>query len=477
MTVSGLLARPDFHTAPTYTQTLGPEVADLCEQVGYAPYPEQRLILDDLFALDPVTPNKSAAFEAAVVCARQNMKTGAIKQAALGWLFITDQPLIVWSAHEFNTASESHRDLAAIIEGSDMLRRRVRRIYSGNGAESVELLNGNRLIFKARTGGGGRGLTGNKVILDEAFALKPEHMGALLPTLLSVPDPQVVYGSSAGLLGSDILRAIRDRGRAGSERLAYAEWCSQERECAEDDGCPHLPGHPGCALDDRELWAQANPIHARRDPSMTAVAALRNALPPAEFARECLGWWEDPPTLGADDFLSGWDDASSTREPAGQLSLGLDVSHDLRSAALAVCGGGVLEVVDYRRGAGTGWVPDRVRALREKHRIESFGIVAGSPAASLLPKLPDDTTALSGSEAMSACAAFAQDINEGRLAHRSQASLDIAVGSAVRVMTGEGSRWSRRKSPVDISPLWSAAIAAYLGSVAPPPADPGVYLI
>jgi hypothetical protein len=75
----------------------------------------------------------------------------------------------------------------------------VKRIYNGNGEERIEMNGGARLLFKARTKTGGRGLTGDKVILDEAFALQPGHMGALLPTLSVRPDPQVLYGSSAGL--------------------------------------------------------------------------------------------------------------------------------------------------------------------------------------------------------------------------------------------------------------------------------------
>jgi hypothetical protein len=128
---------PAYHSAPAYSRTLGPEVTDLCTMVGYEPDPEQRLILDDAFGIGP--DGKSAAFEVGVVCSRQNLKTGSFKQMVLGWLFISEVPLIVWSAHEFDTAKEAHRDLAMLIDGSDVLRKRVKRIYFGNGSESIEL--------------------------------------------------------------------------------------------------------------------------------------------------------------------------------------------------------------------------------------------------------------------------------------------------------------------------------------------------
>ena len=220
MNASGVLVEPAYRTDLDYAYTLGPEVSELATVAGFAPDPEQRLGLDLLFAMD--NRDRSVAFEFAVVCARQNLKTGLFKQAVLGWLFLTEQNLVVWSAHEFDTAKEAFRDMAQLVEGCPDLDREVKRIYRGNGDESIELLSGQRLIFKARTKSGGRGLTGDKVVLDEAFALHADHMGALLPTLSVRPDPQVVYGSSAGLASSDVLRVIRDRGRAGrSPRLAY----------------------------------------------------------------------------------------------------------------------------------------------------------------------------------------------------------------------------------------------------------------
>ena len=156
------------------------------------PDPAQRLALDAIFAQKD---GRSAAFEVAVISSRQNIKTAIFKMAALGWLFITGERLVVWSAHEFPTAAEAFRDLDDLVTGCDYLRRQVRNIYRGNGDESIELLSGARLIFKTRTKGGGRGLSGRKVILDEGFALRPMHMGALLPTLSAQPDPQVLYGS------------------------------------------------------------------------------------------------------------------------------------------------------------------------------------------------------------------------------------------------------------------------------------------
>lgn len=471
--VSADLARPDFHTGPAWTSTLGDEVADLCDMVGYGPYPEQRLILDDVFALDG---RRSASFETAVVACRQQMKTGLIKQCALGWLFITDQPLVIWSAHEFGTAQEAFRDMQTIIGGSDILSRRVARITTSAGNEVIELKSGARLKFKARTSGGGRGLTGSKVILDEAFALKPEHMGALLPTLISVDDPQVLYGSSAGLASSAVLRALRDRGRRGSDRLAYAEWMAPRRDCAEVT-CSHVVGEvTGCALDDRDLWAQSCPVSFRRDPSLAAIAALRNAMPAEEFMRECMGWWDEPSGLSVIPVELWLELADREARIAGQPVFGLDVAPNQSMSAIGVAGmtstdrpfvevTGRGDVTDHRPGME--WVVPRVVELSRSWPSNfKVTVAAASAAMALVPALESrgiTVDVLKGGEVAAACGAFYADAASRSLCHSGQPELTAAVSSARRDNDdGESAwRWHRRKSGADITPLYAVTLAKW----------------
>ncbi|GAA4627289.1 hypothetical protein [Cellulomonas oligotrophica] len=463
---AALAVPPDFHTAPERLETLGPEVGDLARSVGFAPYPEQQLALDDTFALDD--RGRSAAFEVAVVCARQNLKTGFFKQAALGWLFLLDLPLIVWSAHEFDTAQEAFRDMEALIEGSDMLRRRVRKIHRGNGDEAIELLSGARLKFKARTSGGGRGLTGHRVVLDEAFALKPAHMGALLPTLSAVPDPQVLYGSSAGLLASDILRGVRDRGRAGAPSLAYLEWCSLRRPCLSET-CAHMPGTAGCVLDDIELWRHANPVHARRDPDLPVVRMLRGSLPPSEFMRECLGWWDDPVGAGS----SGIDPADwaaradPTSRRAGTIALGIAQSPDRATVSIGLAGrradGDVhVELIEHRRSSTT-WVAPRVRELVDRHDVAGVLIDPMSPAAGLVPDLEREgieVEVVRVGDLAAGCGRVFDGVKAETLHHiGGQTELNAAVGAAgVRPLQRGGWLW-RQVGEAPIEPLWAITLA------------------
>lgn len=456
------LVAPAFRWEPPRAVTDGPLVAELCDAVGFHPDPEQRLILDAVFADPPPR-------DVGIVAPRQNLKTATLQMMALGWLFITGERLVVWSAHEFNTAAEAFRDMEALIEGHPELRGEVKHIHRASGSEAIELRSGQRLRFKARTKGGGRGLTGNRIVLDEAMYLKPDHLGALVPTLRAVRDPQLVYAGSAGMLESHEWRRVRDRGRAGGDpQMAYFEWCDPDPGgCAADD-CLHQPGAVGCALDDEDRW-RCNTALGRRI-TLDTLRADRRTLPPVEFARETLGWWEDPPTADADDVLAGWAQAATERPVADPVALGVDVAPDGRGAAIVACDGAVLELVEWRSG-GTGWVAPRVAELRERHRVSGVGLMAASPAAALAEQIPDVAVLPAGQQG-AASLALVQDINEGRLWHRGQAPLDVAVGSAVRALSGDGWRWSRRSSRADISPLMAAVVARWLAGDASANYDP-----
>ena len=118
------LIAPAWHTSPAYDFTEGPLVAELLAgcQDDKGPFildPEQCLVLDDWFGYvrTPRGP-KLAAFEGADIACRQNQKTGVLKAAALGKVFISEQRLVVWSAHEFFASREAFRDLRILIESN-----------------------------------------------------------------------------------------------------------------------------------------------------------------------------------------------------------------------------------------------------------------------------------------------------------------------------------------------------------------------
>ena len=452
------LLAPTFSTLVDASETLGPLVGDLSTLAGLPPDPEQQLVLDQLFAVDQ--HGRPSAFETGLIAPRQNLKTGLAKMAALGWLYITEERLVIWSSHEFKTTMEAFRDIVAMIESTPDLEREVQIVRRGSGSEAIELTRDRRLVFKARTKGAGRGLTGDKVILDEAYALHPMHVGAILPTMAARPGAQILYGSSAGMVDSEVLRDLRDRGRTGTApRLAYLEWGDPNPNRCGVDGCEHRLGAPGCALDDPERLARVNTALGRRI-TLETLQAMRHAMPPEEFAREFLGWWDEPDSHGPDIEAAAWQSLETDDAPEAPLHLGVDVAPNQAWASIVVCGAGVLELIDRRRG--TAWLPDRLADLVATHRPASVTVDPAGPVGVLLgdfDRLGIDITLLERQDSVRACGALSAAIVEQTVRHRGEVEFAAALAGSSRRAVGDGWKWSRKDSTVDISPLVAATWA------------------
>ena len=480
------LVEPTWLSHPVYVETFGPEVADICDSAGYAPDPEQELILDLTFAIG--ANGLSAAFEIDVVGPRQQFKTAVIKQMELGWLYVTEQKLIVHSAHELDTTAEAFRDLAELIESTPSLSKwlaptRGERpgISEGNGRWAIELKTGQRVKYKARTVGGSRGLTGWKVVLDEAFALRGTHMGSLLPTLAAVPDPQVVKASSAGKSDSLVLHEAKDRGRAGtSPRQVYIEYGDKHAQtgCAQDD-CDHAKTAQGCAFDDEDRWARIMPALGRRVTKAT-IRAMRQSMPPDEFGREFMVWWDDPIGGVEAALLASWATCEDLHSaPTTRPVLSIDVSPKARSAAIVACmwrpdGLPHIEVVAYAPTAD--WVVEAAVGINQRQRPIDWVVDPDGPAGVLLPDLhaagiePREMTARDRGQA---CGAFAKAIGAQNVRHLGDPVMARAIASSGQRDIGDGLWvWSRTKSTGDISPLYGAAEAFWGLSIVPPELPP-----
>ena len=477
---------PTWLSHPVYVETFGPEVADVATAAGYAPDPEQELILDLQFAIG--ADGKSVAFETGLIGPRQNFKTAALKQIELGWLFVTEQNLIVHSAHELDTAEAAFNDLRDLIESTPSLAARLDRtvgrtdspgIMAGNGKWSIYVRSRDdrrlHLKYKARTATGGRGLTGDKIVLDEAFAVTRSMVGSLYPTLSAVPDPQVVAASSAGLLGSEVLREMRDRGRAGSDpRLVWVEYADREQGGCRDPGCSHArPPHnpPGCALDDERRWRRFMPALGRRI-TVGTIQAMRRSMPPEEFAREFMVWWEDPPDAGGGAIdLDQWTALGNPAAPMpGSATVVLDVAPDRRKSSIGVGadapGGKTLIMATTK--AGHGWVVPMLRQMRERRTITEVALAPQSQAAVLIPELIEagiEWHNLTTADLGASCAWTLTAIANGLLEHVAQPDLDAAVANARTTRRGEVELWDRRDRHIDITALVAAAAAGHRWSL------------
>ena len=470
------LVQPAHLWVPDRVGSYGDEAIDLAELAGRTLDAEQRLAVDAMLSYGP--GGRWVALEAAVLEARQNGKTsGILLPVVLADLFLFDADRIVWTAHLFRTARDAFADVVSLIDGTEYLSRRVKKITYANGEESIELMSGARLEFLARSKGGGRGLGGKRLIMDEALFLSAESMGALIPTLSAREDPQINYGSSAGLGTSDHLRALRGRGRKGGDpSLVWVEWCApggwEDPPCERGRECPHTAGTEGCALDDETLWPLANPALGRRI-TYEFVRAERRALPWEEFGRERLGWFDLP--LAVDERpIEPEDWAGCALEvperPPGTPSFFIDCSPGLSSASITAAvmhaGRPRVELSDYRPGAS--WLEGedgRVLELARAHPGARFAAFGAGAVAALLPGLADlgVEVELFGNQDMGrACGHLQKLVTTHGLTHDGNPLFESALKGAVKRPLGDDLwTWSRRKS-ADISPIVSATGAAWL---------------
>lgn len=468
--------RPRTYTVPEAVSSSGREAAELARLAGLGLDPWQELVLDA--GLSERADGRWAAFEVGLCVSRQNGKGGVLEARELAGLFLLGERLIVHSAHQFDTSLEAFRRLLALIEETPELDRRIKRVSRAHGDEGIELLSGQRIRFRTRTKGGGRGFTGDLLVLDEAMYLADAAHGALLPTLSARPNPQVWYTGSAvdETVHEDgrVFARVRERGLAGDDtRLAYFEWSADA-----------ALGDAERVAEDREAWAAANPaLGIRINPEF--VEQERRTLDPRTFAVERLGigaWpdlHEDASHVIAPDAWRALTDPAST--PVDPVFFAIDTTPDRSRSAIAVAGrreDGLshVEIVEHR--AGTSWVPPRVAELVERHGARPVRCDSAGPAASLVPELRVlglEVALVAARELAQACGRLHGEVLDRRVRHLGTVELAAAIKGARRRQLGDAWAWSRRDSSVDISPLVAVTLALWGLVDEQEPVMPGIY--
>src|SRR5688572_30229225 len=149
---------PTYRSVPDAVSSAGQEAIDLAASAG--------LILDEWqenVLLDSMGERRNgnwAAQQVGLIVPRQNGKGTVLEARVLAGLFLLNEQLIIWSAHEFKTAKEAFLRVKGLIESNPHLDSKVRQIPVGAGNEGVEMRSGQRLRFLARSGGSGRGFSG-----------------------------------------------------------------------------------------------------------------------------------------------------------------------------------------------------------------------------------------------------------------------------------------------------------------------------
>jgi hypothetical protein len=481
---------PSLLCVPEYVSSAGDEAVELAALAGLIADPAQRLIAQH--SLGERADGKWAARDIGLLEPRQNGKGGSIEIRELAGLFLLDERLIIHSAHEFPTSLEAFFRMLELIETCPDFDRRVKRISRSHGEEGIELKGGQRLRYRTRTKGGGRGFSGDLLILDEAMDIPEAVHGALLPTLSARANPQVWYCGSAvdqatmddGLVFARVRKRAQDR---SDPRLAFFGWEARRRGGAPFE---HPDDVDAESAADPEVWASANPALGDRI-SLESVEGERRAMAHRTFAVERLniGDWPDPdPEAGRTISAEAWNAcADPASRPLDPVCFSVDVPPNRGSAAIGAAGRRAdgrthVEIVDQR--AGTAWLGDRLVGLVERNQPVGVVIAKASPAASLIRALElalESTdlpvnektgmriTVIEVADQAKAAGTFYDAVTDLTLVHLGTTELAAAVRGAETRPLGDAWLWSRKTSAVNIAPLIAATNARWgLATIEPP---------
>ena len=338
-------------------------------------------------------------------------------------------------------------DFVPILERSPFASL-VERVYRANGDEAVIFTNGSRIEVLRNSISSGHGRTLDLAIIDEAFADEDDvREQALLPTMATKKDAQILIVSTAGTERSLYLKRKVDQGRAAvdagqTDGIAYFEWSAEP----EDDPF------------DREVWRRAMPALGLTVQE-TAVEHAMSTMTLNEFRRSYLNVWStvSEQMIPQKVFAAS---CSAKVAPAGSLSFAVDVALDRSRGSIAVADrDGNIELIENKEGVG--WIQQR--ALELWRRWKGTIIVDGyGPASSFVDPLRALGVPLEiyrTADVVAACALIYDAILDKTIHVKSDDRLDKAVAAATRRNVGQQWLWQRNTPDADISPLYAVTLA------------------
>ncbi len=412
-------------------------------------------------------PGRWAAFEFGFCVPRQNGKTQIVLARMLAGLYLLDERLQVYSAHQFKTAKDTYDRLRLVIDENPELAARVAKMPDAHGEQGIYFKGERkpRLLVSARGKSAIRGFTADVVYFDEAMDLPEVAVSAMMPTVSRRPNGQIWYLGSAvdqeTVEHGHVFARKRRAALAGTgRRQAWLEYSIEGtvEEHDPDDVAGMYAANP--ALDLHPEW------------TLQDVLDERDGMSRRGFAVERLGVGDWPePDEAIDTVIPQATWVARRVDPAlsqivGQTAIAVDTSPDRRRTSIAVAGvtsDGRLQVEVIADGPGTSWAPGLLTELVLTWDPVAVVIDGASAAASIEPKLRAEgieATMTSASEMARACGGVWDDAESGVLAHLDDPVLNDALRDASTRPLGGAWAWNRR-GKTQITPLVAVTLAHY----------------
>jgi hypothetical protein len=443
---------PRLVNAPQGIDSDGPDATELAALCGLVLDPWQSYALDCL--LQRRADGRWATKTGLLIVPRQNGKGAVLEAWELFRLLSLGVREVRHTAHLAKTAKDAFDKMHWRIKNNDLLSSRMmanrsKGVRTSNGEWGFTFSNGQKLTYTTRSEGFARGETLSDVVIDEAQHLSDAEMSDVSFTMATKPYGQTLMTGSAPLPGkSEVMRRHMVAGRAAEDWLTYLEWSIDENRRV--------------SLDDRELWAEANPGYGFRLLD-DEIRNERGQNSDDVFARERLGIVD---IAGGGIFpASSWEALASPESMiTGRPMFAVEVSEDRDWSCIAAAGASA-DGVHVESGAynpGTAWVVPRARELAAKTVGAGFVVRPSAPAGSLIAELEAAGLTVikaSGTDYAQACGDFYDAVVAAELTHLGQKEVDIAVRGAKKRAAGDAFVWDWRRSGLDISPFAAVTLA------------------
>lgn len=460
------------------------DVLDVCDLASLRGDPWQEGALEAIASVDAA--GQWAATEFGILVSRQQGKGNILLPYELAHLFLWPREdgapkLIGHTAHEGATAREAFRRARRTILSSPLLRAElvgggrqtaqgVSGISTGNGNWSIELKNGNRILFFTRTGSAGVGMSFDVLIIDEAQHSPLTILEALLPTTDASPNKQVLFTGTVPKEDQDgtYFEGVRDRGRKGGGlRTGWIE----HTPVGSDD--PELAAK--IDLSDPQVWREANPGLGIRLAWKTVQDDWdrMGQTSPEAFGRQRASIWpnrpvDETPSNSDLDMERWYENEVSTwlsRRTALAVVIGRGGGYSSICGAQRLDDGGIL-VQHLATNAGTLWLPSRVKELRTELSARLV-VLDEKNAATITSDLSRAGVRYLGMHMSEVAAAFdmaIEYVNGGLIFHPPQPELDDALAAAVpRVMNKPQNlkTWDQSDPMVPVSAVQAMTLAVW----------------
>lgn len=400
---------------------------------------------------------------AAVVVSRQSGKTLLAHMVAVDALYRGLD--IAFTAQDRLAASERWKEGVPFWQRAFGGRLQVRW---ANGSEKAWIDGGGSVRVVTPNDRGPRGMTLDGIVIDEAFKHSNDFLAAILPTLLTKPNSQLLMLSSAGTGASEMLLDFRERAldEETDSAVCWLEWAADTE----------------LAIDNEEAWAQAMPTLG--EPGGIDIETVRwlfKDSPRILFEREFLSWWQFADAAARMLSMQRWADLAIDRieHDADTLVFAPAVSpyrDECAVAAASVIDGIVhVEIVESRQGSPE-WAAKALKKMadRRKGRIACDVGGASGTIAQALDAAKVKFHPVTARAHTRACGMFVDRVKEETLRHVEDTELDASVAVAKTRKLAGAWAWDTADQQIPIVALEAATVAVFGALTAEPRLTPTV---